>query len=69
MGELQSRKDKSASCYPTQWAWNEDEEMRPQNAFIKPSPSHPVGLKHLPKSLKVKTFSLSKLKQPTERAH
>jgi hypothetical protein len=28
-----------------------------------------VGLKHLPKSLKVKTFSLSKSKQPTERAH
>jgi len=28
-----------------------------------------VGLKHLPKSLKIKTLTLSKLKQPTERAH
>jgi len=33
------------------------------------SPSHTVGLKHLIKNLKIKTSSLSKLKQPTERAH
>jgi len=28
-----------------------------------------VGLKHLPKSLKIQALTLSKLKQPTERAH
>jgi len=28
-----------------------------------------VGLKHLPKSLKIKVLTLSKLRQPTERAH
>ena len=34
------------------------------------SPSHPVGLEHcLPKTLKTKALTLSKLKQPTERAH
>jgi len=33
------------------------------------SPSHIVGLKHLPKSLKIKIYTLSKLKQPTGRAH
>jgi hypothetical protein len=34
------------------------------------SPSHTVGLEHyLPKSLKIKALTLSKLKQPTERAH
>jgi len=33
------------------------------------SPSHIVGSKHLPKSLKIKTLTLSKFKQPTGRAH
>jgi len=33
------------------------------------SPSHTVGLKHLPKTLKTKTLTLSKFRQPTERAH
>jgi hypothetical protein len=36
---------------------------------ITQSPSHIVGSKHLPKSLKIKALILSKLKQPTERAH
>jgi hypothetical protein len=37
---------------------------------IRESPSHTVGLEHcLPKSLKIKVLTLSKLKQPTERAH
>ena len=33
------------------------------------SPSHIVGLKHLPKSLKIQALTLSKFKQPTGRAH
>jgi hypothetical protein len=33
------------------------------------SPSHTVGLKHLPKSLKIQASTLSKLKQPTKKAH
>ncbi len=33
------------------------------------SPSHPVGLKHLPKILKIQALTLSKFKQPTERTH
>ncbi len=35
---------------------------------ITQSPSHTVGLKHLPKSLKTQALTLSKLKQPT-RGH
>ena len=32
------------------------------------SPSHTVGLEHLLKNLKIQALTLSKLKQPTERA-
>jgi hypothetical protein len=37
--------------------------------WVMRSPSHPMGLKHLPKSLKIQALTLSKLKQPTGKAH
>jgi len=48
MGEFQRCKDKSASCYPTQWAWNAEEELG--KAFRERlSPSHAVGLEPMRK--------------------
>jgi len=41
----------------------------PYNAYARESPSHTVGLNHLSKSFEIRVLTLSKLRQPTGRAH